>query len=79
MQTPTDTTLATHDQSSAPCFDVVLTAEAARILEVSPETVRWWERTGRLPAVLKTGRGMRLFDRRVVQRLADERRSRESV
>jgi excisionase family DNA binding protein len=52
-------------------FDALLTSEAARILRVSAETVRLWERSGRLPAQ-KTGRGVRLFDRRDVLRLAQE-------
>ena len=53
-------------------LDPVLTTEAARILKVSPETIRHWERIGILPA-LKTERGVRLFDRRDVERLARER------
>lgn len=55
-------------------IDPLLTSEVARILEVSSETVRVWERLGRLPA-LKTGRGVRLFDRGDVERLAAERRA----
>ena len=50
----------------------LLTNDAARLLNVSPQTIRLWERTGRLPAV-KTTRGVRLFDRRDVERLARER------
>lgn len=53
-------------------LDPVLTTEAARILEVAPETVRHWERIGRLPA-LKTERGVRLFNREDVLRLKAER------
>jgi DNA-binding transcriptional regulator YiaG len=34
----------------------LLTNDVARILDVSPQTVRLWERQGRLPA-LKTERG----------------------
>jgi excisionase family DNA binding protein len=52
----------------------LLTSEVARLLNVSPETVRIWERLGKLPA-LKTSRGVRLFDRRDVERLARERRT----
>ena len=55
-----------------PIVDPVLTTEAARILNVSQETVRQWERRGILPAH-KTARGVRLFDRRDVERLARER------
>lgn len=47
---------------------LLLTGDVARILEVSPDTVRALERLGRLPA-LKTKRGVRLFDRRDVERL----------
>jgi excisionase family DNA binding protein len=53
-------------------IDPVLTTEAARILEVSPETIRQWERLGRLPA-LKTSRGVRLFSRRDVLALKARR------
>jgi excisionase family DNA binding protein len=53
-------------------FDPILTNEAAVILGVSPETVRSWERCGRLSAV-KTPGGVRLFCRRDVERLAHER------
>jgi DNA-binding transcriptional MerR regulator len=52
--------------------DAVLTSEAARILNVSPQTVRIWERIGRLRAV-KAAKGVRVFDRRDVDRLARER------
>jgi excisionase family DNA binding protein len=54
-------------------LDPILTTEAAHILAVSAETVRLWERAGRLPA-LRTSGGVRLFDRRDVERLARERR-----
>ena len=53
-------------------IDLVLSGEAARILNVSVDTVRLWERLGRLPA-LKTATGVRLFDRRDVERLARAR------
>lgn len=53
-------------------IDPVLTTEAARICEVAPETIRQWERLGKLPA-LKTERGVRLFDRQDVERLARDR------
>ena len=58
--------------TNPPPLDPVLTTEAARILDVSAETVRHWERVGILPAV-KTERGVRLFDRRDVERVARER------
>ena len=56
----------------------LLTNEAARILGVTPETVRHWERVGRLAAV-KTARGVRLFDRHDVERLALERQGIEQL
>lgn len=53
--------------------DLLLTNEAARLLDVSPQTIRLWERAGRLPAI-KTTKGVRLFNRRDVENLAQERR-----
>ncbi len=50
----------------------LLTGEAARVLKVSPQTVRLWERLGRIAAV-KTSAGIRLFDPRDVARLARKR------
>ena len=54
---------------------LLLTSEAARVFGVTPETVRHWERVGRLPAQ-ETATGVRLFDRRDVERLAREREAR---
>jgi DNA-binding transcriptional MerR regulator len=53
----------------------LLTSEVARLFGVAPETVRLWERQGHLPA-RKTESGVRLFDRRDVTRLLEERRAR---
>jgi excisionase family DNA binding protein len=53
----------------------LLTNEVARLLSVSPDTVRLWERVGRLPAH-KTEGGVRLFDRQTVERFALERKGR---
>ena len=53
-------------------FDPILTGEASRITKVTPDTIRAWARSGRLPARKLAG-GVRLFDRRDVQRLAEER------
>jgi excisionase family DNA binding protein len=39
---------------------LILTSEAANLIGVSANTIRYWERTGRLPA-LKTSHGVRLF------------------
>lgn len=51
---------------------LLLTSQAARLLAVSSETVRLWERTGQLRAVRVVG-GLRLFQRVDVERLARER------
>jgi len=56
---------------------LLLTSDVARILSVSPDRVRALERLGQLPA-LKTENGVRLFDRRDVERLANERRDAEA-
>lgn len=50
----------------------LLTSEAARVLGVSPETIRLWERKGLLPAV-KTDHGVRLFALDDVSALKRER------
>jgi excisionase family DNA binding protein len=50
----------------------VLVSEAARILKVTQQTVRLWERTGRLSATRASG-GVRVFDRLEVEQLAAER------
>ena len=55
----------------------LLTSEAARILKVSPQTLRLWERLGRIDA-LKTAAGVRIFDPRDVERLAQEREARQA-
>lgn len=50
---------------------ILTTAAAAKLLGRSPEAVRWYERTGKLPA-LRTTTGQRLFDERDVVRLREE-------
>ena len=52
--------------------DLMTTGEAARLLRLSPDMVRWLEREGRLPAQ-RTTNGVRLFRRCEVERLATER------
>ena len=49
------------------------TFDAAKVLQVSPATVRLWNRLGKLPAIRTVG-GMRLFTSEDVDRLATERR-----
>jgi excisionase family DNA binding protein len=52
--------------------DLMTTGEAARVLGVSADMVRWLEREGRLPAQ-RTTNGVRLFRRGDVEKLAAER------
>jgi excisionase family DNA binding protein len=54
--------------------EYILTAEAATLLGLTPNSVRLMARRGELPA-LRVGT-VRLFDRRVVQRLAQVRAQR---
>jgi MerR HTH family regulatory protein len=59
--------------------DFMLTSDAARALERSPDRVRQYERAGRLPAV-RTAGCVRMFRRRDVERLARElRQARRSL
>lgn len=58
--------------------DVVSSYEAAQILQCSADNVRRLAREGRLRAVISTGAG-RLFSRRDVERMADERRQRATA
>lgn len=62
----------------APPTDLVLTSEAARILGVSAQSVRIWNRRGVLKARLTTS-GVRLFARREVEQLAEQRRQLHGV
>ncbi len=54
--------------TTAATSDLVLTSEAARILGVSAQSVRQWERMGRLSAT-KTAGGVRLFSRSDVEEM----------
>lgn len=53
---------------------LVTTADAARMLEVSAWTVRWFARQGYLPTYQTTKSGQRLFRKGEVERLSDQRR-----
>ncbi len=57
-----------HDESTSHC----LAAEAAKILDVTPATVRLREARGELPAE-RTESGVRIFKRVDVERLAAQR------
>lgn len=54
-------------------FDLLTTADAARLLGLSADMVRLLARDGRLPAAAETVRGVRLFRRDDVDALAAER------
>lgn len=56
--------------------EILSTSTAARELNVAAQTVRLWERLGKLPAV-KTTDGRRLFFRSDVEKLKRERAARE--
>lgn len=60
------------DEKEARPDDLMTTGEAARLLALSPDGVRWLERGGRLPA-RRTTNGVRLFRRGDVEDLAAER------
>ena len=52
--------------------EILSTSTAARELSVAAQTVRLWERIGKLPAV-KTTDGRRLFFRSDIEKLKRER------
>jgi DNA-binding transcriptional MerR regulator len=54
--------------------DQMLTAEVARVADVTPATVRLWEKQGKLTAT-RTASGVRLFNRNDVEAIANSRRS----
>lgn len=58
---------------SAPDRQLILASEAARLLSLSVDSVRRLARSGVLPSKRVTG-GIRLFERRVVEALAEQRR-----
>jgi len=57
---------------------LMTTSSAARLLGVSAECVRAYERSGRLPAI-RTENGFRLFQRADLERLAKQRRRQQAV
>jgi excisionase family DNA binding protein len=57
------------------CMDTLLTADAAKLLDLTPDAVRRLERRGELHAQRTEG-GTRLFDRADVERLARARQHR---
>jgi excisionase family DNA binding protein len=56
--------------------DYMTVGETAKVCDVAADTVRWWDRTGRLKAA-RTSSGVRLFARRDVEAYAAERARRQ--
>ena len=52
--------------------ELLMTAEAAKLLDRTPSTIRLWERLGKLQA-RRTPSGVRLFSRKQVEQLAAQR------
>src|SRR5438093_448453 len=63
----------TCDVEGTPVKTLLSTADAARILGVTPATVRLMERQGRLPSAGRTVGGIRLFRRAKVEAVAKRR------
>jgi DNA-binding transcriptional MerR regulator len=57
----------------------LLSADVARRLKVTPETVRYLARTGKLKTATTTERGVRLFSERDVQELLERRASKTAA
>lgn len=58
--------------------DLLTTRDAARVFDVAPDTIRLWERIGKLPAT-RTESGLRVFSRADVERVAAERAERRQA
>ena len=58
--------------------ELLTTGDAARLIGVSADAVRLWERDGRLPAT-RTQSGVRLFIREDVEAFAQRRREKAAV
>jgi excisionase family DNA binding protein len=54
-------------------MDLLTTGEAARLLDLSPDSVRRFEREGLLSAI-RVGKGQRLFTKSEIERLSDQRK-----
>ena len=56
-------------------MQLMTTSEVARLTNVAESTVRSWERTGRLIPAQRTGSGLRLYDRQIVEQVARRRKA----
>ncbi len=57
-------------------FDFLTIGDASRFLERSPDTLRVWDRIGKLPA-MRTPSGIRIWLRADVQRMKERLTARE--
>lgn len=55
--------------------DLLTVGDAAKVAGVAAETIRLWERLGKLPA-MRTASGLRLFNRADVEQFARRRAAR---
>jgi DNA-binding transcriptional MerR regulator len=57
----------------SPETELLTAGDIARERGVSPDTVRGWERSGKLATAARTPGGVRLFNREAVQQFFDQR------
>jgi DNA-binding transcriptional MerR regulator len=60
-------------------LELLTTASFAKITDVVPDTVRLWERRGKITPACKTPSGINLYRRADAERIADERRARRAA
>ncbi len=63
--------------TDSPDTELLSTSGAARILGISEGAVRNWANSGKLPTRRTFGTGIRLYERQVVERLAEIREDRQ--
>lgn len=56
-----------------PVEELLTTADAARIAGVVPDTLRLWQRLGKITAAFRTPTGIRLYRRSDIERMVDVR------
>jgi len=57
--------------------DLLTTSDVAKRADASPDVVRWWERSGKLPAIRIGHNQQRLFRRADVEEFLARRRERD--
>lgn len=58
--------------------ELLTTADLARIADVVPDTVRVWERAGKITPAFRTPSGISLYRREDAERIAHERATRRA-